>query len=175
MGVGAFSSNGIPIHSQDNAVLALVGLERVPLSIAESSGSSGLVGGCYPPGTVVDVKQDLDNVHDWGSCLHLGPLDLSQKAEKATEHSAFMNCSQSRGLHRILETRSNGHDKQRRWRITSKNTGTSSSPRQFRNQCSILRALRDIFRSLQFPQTLSVDCLLANFPDQAQMLCKSER
>ena len=56
MGVGAFSPNGIPVHSQDDAVLAFVGFECVPLAITESSGGSGLVGGCYPSGTVVDVK-----------------------------------------------------------------------------------------------------------------------
>lgn len=56
MGVGAFSPNDIPIHSQDDAVLAFVGLDRVPFPITESSGGSGLVSGCYPSSTVVDVK-----------------------------------------------------------------------------------------------------------------------
>lgn len=56
MGVGAFSPNGVPIHSEGYAMLAFVGLELVPLPVTERSGGSGLVSGCYPSSAIVDVE-----------------------------------------------------------------------------------------------------------------------
>lgn len=59
--------NRIPIHRQDDAVFAFLGLERVPFPVTESCGGSGLIGGCNPAGTIVDVKQDLNNANTWVS------------------------------------------------------------------------------------------------------------
>lgn len=68
LGVWTLSTNCIPINSQNQAVFAFLSLKRVPFSIAESSGSSGLVCGCYPTGTIVNMKQDL-NQQDTGKYL----------------------------------------------------------------------------------------------------------
>lgn len=56
MGVRTFSTNSISIHCQDNAVFDFLGLDCVPFPITEISGGSGLICGCYPTSTIVDVK-----------------------------------------------------------------------------------------------------------------------
>ena len=74
LGVWTFSSNCVPIDHQKHAVFAFVCLKPVPLSIAESMGSFGLVCGCYPTSTVVDVKQELNNRHRQIFLVSFSPL-----------------------------------------------------------------------------------------------------
>lgn len=61
MGVRTFGPNSVPIHSQGDAVLALVGMKCVPFPVTESSKGAGLICRCYPASTVVDMKRDLDD------------------------------------------------------------------------------------------------------------------
>ena len=60
LGVRTFCSNCVPVDNQNHLMLALVCLKGVPSPIAEPTGSFGLVRGCYPPSTVVNVKQELN-------------------------------------------------------------------------------------------------------------------
>lgn len=78
-----FSSDCIPIHCQNDPVFAFVSLKRVPSSITETLGSSGLVSGCYPPSTVVDMKQELKKAN------------VLVRFSKFKEHRAFVQCSSS--------------------------------------------------------------------------------
>ena len=58
--VWTFSKNGVTVDDQLHAVFAFVSLQGMPLPIAEAVGSSGLICGRYPAGTVVNMKQELN-------------------------------------------------------------------------------------------------------------------
>lgn len=58
--VWTFSTNCVPINDQNHAVFAFVSLKCVPFPIADSTGSFGLVCGCYPSSAIVNMKQDLN-------------------------------------------------------------------------------------------------------------------
>lgn len=62
-GVWTFSANCIPIDNQSDTVFAFVSLKRVPFSITERSGGFGLIRGCYPASTIVDMEQDLNKAN----------------------------------------------------------------------------------------------------------------
>lgn len=68
LGVWTFGTNCIPIHNQSQAVFAFLSLKCVPSPVAQSAGSWRFVRGGYPPGTIVNVKQDL-NKQDTGKYL----------------------------------------------------------------------------------------------------------
>ena len=59
LGVWTFCSNHVPVDNQNHSMLALVCLKGVPSPIAERTRSFGLIRGCYPPSTVVNMKQEL--------------------------------------------------------------------------------------------------------------------
>ena len=90
LGVWTFRSNHVPVDSQNHAMLALVCLKGVPSPITEPTGSFGLVCGCYPPSTVVNVKQEL-NKRD--TSQYLGEFFLIQGTHSI--HRMFLECIKS--------------------------------------------------------------------------------